>query len=286
MTQVTTSDGGLLVIGHHGPPIGERDNPPLVLLHGLSQQRHFWLPIVRRMPNRSIITIDQRGHGDADTPFDADYRIERCALDIREYLDSAGIQTIVLVGHSWGASVALHLAAANPALVAALALIDGAIVTPADLGDRSDVRVALTPPKLGAASLEAIFAMMKQGSLGPYWNAELEGALGPTFGIQGDGTWGTKLGFARHMRVLDDFFEYQPGPDWARLQPPTWLICCDAAEPWLSVRDANLANLHTPANLHVQVWGGATHDVPLQWPSLVAGLFDTVWSEAVRGVTA
>jgi pimeloyl-ACP methyl ester carboxylesterase len=204
---------------------------------------------------------------------------------VYEFLESMGIDQVALAGHSWGASVALNLAATHPDRVAALALIDGAIVTPSDLGPRPDVRLALTPPKLSAKSLHEILTVVQQGSLGPYWNDDIKDALTPTFALQPDGTWGTRIGFTRHMCVLDAFFDYESERDWNRLQTATWLIVCDATEPWNAVREANLSKLRTPAEVYVQRWGGATHDVPLQWPSLVAGLFDTVWIRAARGAT-
>lgn len=283
MTKFRTSDGAFIVAQHYGPAVLNSQDPPLILMHGLSQQRHFWLPIIHRLPHLPIITLDLRGHGDADVPLDSDFSVERCAADVHEYVGSLGIKNAAVVGHSWGASVALNLAASFPQDVGAAALIDGAIVSLADLGPRHDVRVALTPPKLRLPSQHALVEMLKHGSLETWWNADIEAALTPTFTENADGTWGTRLGFDRHMQVLDAFFEYRPAQDWQRLKSPTWLICCDAEQPWASARSETLSKLRTPADVNIQIWGGAKHDVPLQWPGLVAGLLDTVWTEALRG---
>jgi pimeloyl-ACP methyl ester carboxylesterase len=120
---------------------------PVVLLHGLSQQRRFWDPVVARMRSPLIATVDQRGHGDLLLPVDADYGIERCALDVVELLDELGWQQAVVVGHSWGASVALHCAGSGRA--AAVGLIDGGLLgAVGPRGPRAGPR-ATAPPALG-----------------------------------------------------------------------------------------------------------------------------------------
>ena len=87
---------------------------PVLLLHGLSQQRHFWGPVMRRMRARPVAALDQRGHGESDSPVDADYSVPRCAADALAALDDLGWPRAVVVGHSWGAAVALSTAARHP----------------------------------------------------------------------------------------------------------------------------------------------------------------------------
>lgn len=264
--------------------VGGRDGRlPIVLLHGLSQQRSFWGPVVDCLPERPVITVDLRGHGASDAALDSDFTIARCASDVLEYLDHMSIPQVVLGGHSWGASIALHLAATHPDRVARLVLIDGAIVVPSQLGPHDDVRRALTPPHITAPSIEDILDRIRSGPLASTWSLSIESALRPTFVQQPDGTWTTRIGWDRHMRVLDDFLRYDPMPDWAALRVPTVLICCEVDDRWEPTRTRNLANL--PANCPVDVayWSGAIHDVPLQWPADVANVFDSVWRSAQEG---
>lgn len=278
--RVTTSDGQVIVgETFHGAQSGV----PLVLLHGLSQQRRFWLPVIRRLPGIPIIAVDLRGHGDADAPPQADYLIGRCAQDVLEYLDGTGVGQIILGGHSWGASVALHLAALDPERVVRLVLLDGAIAVPSQLGDPQTVRDQLTPPRIAAPSLDTIFARMAAGPLGSSWSAEVVEALTPTFARRPDGTWGTRIGFERHMRVLDDFLTYDPLPDWERLQVPTVLVCCQNSGRWRDVRQRNVEALPEGSPIEVLDWPDAIHDVPLQDPNRIADLFDSVWRSVHEG---
>jgi pimeloyl-ACP methyl ester carboxylesterase len=280
MQRVQTSDGSLVIGEVFGDTQAWTASMPLVLLHGLSQQRHFWGPVISRMPGVPIIALDLRGHGDADVDPESDFSVVRCASDVWELLDSMGIERAVIAGHSWGASVALAAAAHAPERTASLVLVDGALVVPAHLGPRDDIRTLLTPPVIDVNEFTDITAMLRHNF--PEWNPEIAAALTPTFAQTQGGTWTTRLGFTRHMAVLDAFLDYDSTLHWPHIACPTWLITCASHGLWESARRKALAELPQRDNIFIQHWGGAIHDVPLQWPSLVAGLFDTAWQRGMR----
>lgn len=264
---------------------------PLVLLHGLSQQRHYWGPVVERLPGRRIVTIDQRGHGDAateDVDAASDFSIARCAVDVECVLDELHIEEAIVVGHSWGASVALRTAAAYPQRVRSVVLIDGGLFGPRHLidgeRDREHVREALRPPPLGMLE-PALWQAISTGDLSPYWTNRIRAALAPTFYTDSAGRAFTRIGMERHMAVLDGLIDYDPELDIQALAVPAWVVSCEPrrgddpqedpiAQAWQRARSEQLANL--PRTFFVQRWSGALHDVPLQWPAMVAGLLETV----------
>ena len=269
---VNTSDGAIAVAETWGDLA---EGTPILLIHGLSQQRLFWGPTIARTRHRPIISVDLRGHGDADVPESSDFRVQRCAHDVVEVLDALRVPQAVVVGHSWGASVALHAAAHAPERFSAAVLIDGGIFGPWDFG--SDVRERLTPPTLDIPSAQ-LWEMMRMGPLGAGWTEEIEDALRPTF-REVDGRVRSRLGLNRHMAVLDGLIAYQPSQDLARLSVPTWaVICGDSTAEWREAQDRGIAAIPAHAPVNVQRWGGAAHDVPLQWPWMTAGLLDTVVS--------
>ena len=108
----------------HPLPGGDGPAPTLVWLHGWGQTGASLLPLARLLaPRARGIVLDLPGFGrtpmlapDAGT---ADYA-DALAAEI------AGADRVVLVGHSFGARVALQFAARHPARVAALVLIAGA----------------------------------------------------------------------------------------------------------------------------------------------------------------
>ena len=100
---------------------------PLVLLHGMAGDAAFWGSVVGALGGRHRIIIPElRGHGRSAPPADGNYSIDACATDLAAVLDALALDRVVLVGHSFGASVAMELAGAMPGRVAALIVIDGA----------------------------------------------------------------------------------------------------------------------------------------------------------------
>jgi pimeloyl-ACP methyl ester carboxylesterase len=261
---------------------------PVILLHGLSQQRHFWDPVVSRLRAPSIACLDQRAHGDSLLDLESDVTIARCADDVSELASMMGWDEIIVVGHSWGASVALRAAAADPDRILSVALLDGGLWGPGMLGDRASVRERLRPPALGIPA-EDLWALVQ--SEAPYLDSEARAALAPTFVTDGAGLVRTRIGVERHMRVLDGLLDYDPLPDLAAVRCPVWAVVCEQqapAEPqsldeaWAQARATAITTAAALPRVRLQRWMGAVHDVPLQWPSLVAGLIDTIHDEAMR----
>jgi len=309
--RVSLSDGAEAAFTDHDN--GETSGLPLVLLHGLTQQQHYWDPVLARLAGRRVITVDQRGHGEASgsqvTP-QSDFSMPRLARDVIEILNQAGVPEAVVVGHSWGASVALHTASTFPDRARAAVLIDGGIFGPRHLvtSNRSseEVREALRPPALGIAET-ALWQAIESGDLAEYWSDDIQRALAPTFRVDEDGRAFTRLGMDRHMAVLDGLFAYDPRPDIAATTRPTWVVVCEPgvvdpstapapteladstsqsgsarsndpaeslAQAWIAARRSAIDGLGS--RFYCQRWSGAHHDVPLQWPALVAGLVETV----------
>ncbi|MGA0208283.1 MAG: alpha/beta fold hydrolase [Candidatus Nanopelagicales bacterium] len=295
--RVRTSDGvGVVFDDVTLPASVARADLPVVLLHGLSQQRHYWSPVMSRMSGIRVIAIDQRCHGDAsvdedgrDVSVDTDVSMTRLATDVVEVLDACGVDQAIVVGHSWGASVALRAAALFPLRVRAAALIDGGLFGPrhllAELGDQEAAREALRPPPLGMLA-PVLWEAISTGDLSPYWGQEVQAALEPTFRTDSAGRVFTRIGMDRHMSVLDAMFDYDPAEDIAAVGCPVWAVVCepptipDERDPdrltavWAAARASAIAEL--PAPFFVQRWYRALHDVPLQWPALVAGLVQTI----------
>ncbi|NEC27114.1 alpha/beta hydrolase [Streptomyces sp. SID8111] len=99
----------------HGTRHG--NEPPVVLLHGLTYDHRQWDTLIEeltaREPGRLIIAFDLPGHGrspDAESCRPADI-----ALSLHRSLDAFGAAAPVVVGHSFGAVVATAYAAVHPA---------------------------------------------------------------------------------------------------------------------------------------------------------------------------
>ena len=83
---------------------------PVVLLHGFASSLEIWnrlIPMLSR--DHRVIAVDLKGFGWSDRP-QGDYSPRAQAALVWALLDKRGIDQATLVGHSWGASVALAMA--------------------------------------------------------------------------------------------------------------------------------------------------------------------------------
>jgi pimeloyl-ACP methyl ester carboxylesterase len=94
--------------------------PPVLLVHGFASDAAItwdgtgWVRALEEA-GRSTITIDLRGHGASDKPVDAaSYAPELLGSDLIAVLDSAGADTVDVVGYSMGNRVVSALATSAP----------------------------------------------------------------------------------------------------------------------------------------------------------------------------
>jgi pimeloyl-ACP methyl ester carboxylesterase len=229
-----------------------------------------------------VVAIDQRGHGDSDRP-DGRYDLGAVAGDMATAMDALGWSRAVVVGHSWGAAVAATFAADHAHRVVSMVAIDGGLSSPGGIGaDRAAVRKRLEPPQWAMAADELI-AMMRSHAPGGRWSDELEHAVLPIFEVGDDGLARARLPFQTHMKIVDSLLDYDAADVLSRVNCPAWLVSCEAVggkDEWSQQKAAALDALAGVVKRgRMFRWGGAIHDVPLQWPALVAGLIRAAAAE-------
>jgi pimeloyl-ACP methyl ester carboxylesterase len=103
-----------------GPVAG----PTLLLLHGVTRCWRDWQPILPELGCEwHVIALDHPGHGESDR-IKGGYRVSDYARHVAEFVGASFSAPLVVLGHSLGAMVALHLAAECPELIAGVALED------------------------------------------------------------------------------------------------------------------------------------------------------------------
>jgi pimeloyl-ACP methyl ester carboxylesterase len=104
-----------------GPPTA----PPVVLLHGITGHARMWDHLAERLvPDRRVLALDQRGHGDSDPAPDDDYRVATMADDLAAFVSGLGLDRFALLGHSMGGRIAIQYAAAHAARLERLIVVD------------------------------------------------------------------------------------------------------------------------------------------------------------------
>ncbi len=114
-----------LHVHHFGPANGA----PVLALHGIGGYGGRWWSVAEHLPNARIIAPDLRGHG--YSPYEPPWSFEQHVADLLALLDADGTEPVVLVGHSYGAAIAVHLARAAPKRLRGLLLLDCAMAIPA-----------------------------------------------------------------------------------------------------------------------------------------------------------
>ena len=111
------------------------DHPPLVLLHGVFDNKATWFRLAARLPGRRLIAPDLIGHGHSSKPtFAARPEHERYSPDMQvgylaAFIAALDLDDVILLGNSLGGGLALRLYLDFPALAAkvrGLVLIDAA----------------------------------------------------------------------------------------------------------------------------------------------------------------
>ncbi|MFN0252053.1 MAG: TIGR04551 family protein [Kofleriaceae bacterium] len=96
--------------------------PVVVLIHGYGASADHWAPVIPALAvHHRVIAVDLKGFGWTSRP-DGDYSPAAQAQLVWRALDRLGVGDVAIVGHSWGSSVALSMAVANPARVRRVAL--------------------------------------------------------------------------------------------------------------------------------------------------------------------
>ena len=100
---------------------------PAVLLHGYGETWYMWRRVMSGLRKQhTVIAPDLRGAGDSDKPYSG-YDKGTLAEDIYQLVHHLGFDRIFLAGHDIGLMVAYAYAAAHPADVRRLALLDAPI---------------------------------------------------------------------------------------------------------------------------------------------------------------
>ncbi len=97
----------------------------VVFIHGLGANLAFWyMGIAKHLATRyRVITYDLRGHGRSSLP-PLGYTLPHMARDLKDLLDNLGVAKAHIVGHSFGARVALYFAIVHPERVRSLTVAD------------------------------------------------------------------------------------------------------------------------------------------------------------------
>ncbi len=104
--------------------------PSILLAHATGFHARVWGEVIRRLGQRHIVAIDQRGHGRSEKVPITHWR--PMGQDVAGIAEAFGLERAVGVGHSMGGHAMTEAAAVRPQAFERLLLIDPVICSPSD----------------------------------------------------------------------------------------------------------------------------------------------------------
>ncbi len=103
--------------------------PAVLLVHGMQCNHAHMLPQLEHLSrNHRVVAVDLRGHGESDKPHSA-YSNDEFNDDLVFLCNELGLERPIAMGHSFGGSNLLQLAASRPGFLSGLVLFDSGVRT-------------------------------------------------------------------------------------------------------------------------------------------------------------
>ncbi|MFN8611758.1 MAG: alpha/beta hydrolase [Vulcanimicrobiota bacterium] len=205
-------------------------DPPLVLLHGLTANAHSFDGLVGAGLRHRTICVDLRGRGESHKP-ETGYSLADHARDILNLLDGLNLPDVVLGGHSYGALVSIYLAAHHPERVQKLVLLDIAHEVPGCQQVYRMIRPSVDRLGLSWPNWEEYLQRIRQAPyFAGWWDPQIESYLRADLTTLPDGSVTSKVPAAAILEVLDRMVD----EDWQgmvrSISQPALLV--HASEPF------------------------------------------------------
>jgi pimeloyl-ACP methyl ester carboxylesterase len=247
-----------------------------LLIHGLASSSHIWDLVGPRLGRLGIETVayDQRGHGRSTKP-SSGYGFERITADAAAVIRATGLRRPIVVGHSWGANVALELAVRHPRVVSGAILLDGGFSSMRDRFDWRTAKAVLSPPPFAGIPVGAFVAGIPEHT-GLVRTPEIETVVLSLVRVDGRGRVHPRLSRSNHLRILHALWAQDTDGLLRRIRVPTLILAARTRD--VPPDQADFARAKAQAARRVRALGPAVsfewiegiHDVPLQRPAAVA----------------
>jgi len=264
------------------------DGQSIILLHGLASNARIWDLVSPFLVEANLVPIapDARGHGLTDKS-DQGYDFPAMIADLSAFVELLHLEKPILVGHSWGANLALEYAARYPFGLGAssgIVLIDGGMVQlddqPGATWEETEKR--LTPPNLAGLPAEEFLNRLRAWTTGWLPDGEpgeqILNIIIANFEVNDQERISPHLSYENHMQIVRAMWDFKTYERYPRLRCPVLMLPVRPKEPYsdrdqafLEAKQRGVAKAQKMiSRLQVHWMTDSVHDVPLQRPTEVA----------------
>ena len=263
---------------------------PVLLLHGLASTCHIWdmvAPLLAQ--DHAVIALDQRGHGKSAKPGHG-FDFASVTQDVLGVINHLGRSAPVVVGHSWGGSVALELAVRAPESLKGMAWVDGGMIdASARYSSIEDAKLEMSPPDFTGVKSESFMERVRGRHEGVGMAPGSHNVVMANFEVLEDDTIKARLTRANHLRIIEALWDHHPTELYKQVQCPV-LIMPARQKTNAATLDQGQRRLMSVDEAERQLPNSKTvwledsiHDVPIQRPRLVADLLKSHLADGFFG---
>lgn len=250
---------------------------PILLLHGLSSSARIWDLMAPHLSDKFHVTaVDQRSHGQSDGPDDG-YDFPNTTADVTALIHNLGLQRPLVVGHSWGANVALQLAHDYPDAVRGVVLVDGGFIERSKDATWEQAEKEMRPPDIDGTPVERFVTYVRNFPAAKEVDpAKFEQMILSNFIVR-DGKVYRPLAIPNHMKIARAIFDQRPSELLPNVKVPVLIVPAvreaesEREERWQAHREHGLAAIReVRPDIRVVRMEDTVHDVPVQRPKELA----------------
>jgi pimeloyl-ACP methyl ester carboxylesterase len=231
------------------------------------------------MTNRRLVALDQRSHGLSDAPATG-YGLDVLAADAGEVIRELGLDRPVVVGHSWGGTVALEVGARMGGLLSGVGLMDGPIASISESIPWEDASRMMQPPLPRYRSLEDAYEVTRH-VLGDAWEDDLQPFVKAGLWNDGD-AWVLRLTAPVRLQILEQLYWFRPEVAAAAITAPLLVGLAANDLALRSRKEQGATRMHEIRPDTDIRWYDSRHDIPLIRPDDVAADLEALARRSVN----
>lgn len=274
---------------------------PVIFLHGLASNARIWEKVapVLAEENFRLYAPDVRGHGLTDKP-DGNYDFDTLRADLSAFIETCNLERPLLVGHSWGASLALDYASqisAGARAPCGIFLVDGGMIQMDAVPGATweSTRERLAPPRLAGTPLSQFLKRFTDNQRAWQPDDQSISIILANFEIDENEAIYPRLKFENHMQIVRAMWEFQTYQRFKQVRCPVCMLAAIPPQPWGAQEAAYVSMKQSGAQvaqeqiskLQIHWMTDTIHDVPLQRPEQLSRLLiDFAFLCSPRAATA